>query len=1588
MKRITIILCIALLTSSLAIGQSTFYVSNEGNDANVGTIDQPFATITQAITTAAENDIIHLQGTLTENNISVTKSLTFIGDNASTSIVQAQEIKPSNTVEEAILNNRIFNITQKNLVVKFKLLTLRHGNIRGTYNDEQEKYNLAGGSAIYNNNVTSTVEIEYCNFIDNYSYGQGGALTAKGPLTIKSSAFINNVGFHFGGAIYSNGNSNDVTIENSLFIGNESASMNGSAFVMSVGNLNLNNNTIVDNYAVGNKKVEGIELKNSAAVDQFVTITNNIIYNPTKSYGDNDGGVDILVNSALNVTAHHNIISATDDENLIDDTNVAITSLDDLAFGALTVDETTGLIYLPIYDISIALDKGDPITATDYDAFNTDRKTDEIPDLGTFEFGQNVILPPSIKTGAHQNYAENSGYLKIDIIAIDAVTYTITGGDDKELFSVNSEGHLSFINQPSLDHINDKNTDGVYEVDVTVTGANSGEITQRFYLAITHAELNVVMIVLDDLNDYIGIMGGNMQTKTPNIDKLADSGILFTNAHSNAPLCDPSRASFLSGILPSTSNHFGTGASNFKNNETLINSKLLSQYFQENGYTTYKTGKITHSAAGENKFGYDYYLENTHDYGPVAFNGKSGVQHPDNTLEMGKEGGSLDGTFGPLSNIPNVPYVSDVQPGFNGWYSTTLKEKFEYTSDEERSKMPDEKSVEWIEQQIKQLDEKDSKNPFMMSVGLIRPHSPFTVPDKYFEQFPLEDIEIPASIWNDLDDTSNKDGRGQSIFNALENQYTDRQEGIRRYLQGYLASIAFADEMVGRVVNAVENSQYADNTVIVLFSDHGYNMGEKDYAWKNNLWEHATRVPLIIKSPIHKNTAGQKSHQPVSLVDVYPTLKDLCYLTGDNKKNEKGADLDGHSMKPFLANPSDGTWEGDEVALTSVGNWYFRYKDFHNYALKSKRFRYISNYEQDDELYDHNYDKNEWFNVIDEPAYAEVKEAMEKKLNDILYNNLESVDELSDFSNVIDSHNFGPSTVQWGNSITTDPSLIEREAEGYAHITYEVNDLHGFSVDFWNTLNGRDLEDNGKIVCLYSVDQVVWDTLVTKQFIGNYTWGNNLVTFSSSASLPKDMKYLKISLEGNGVGFDKGNLGKVRFYTNNNEVPYLGIDNISISVDESIFELEEGQLKPNGPLLPEVSDEFTTTDKFYSRTNNLNFTNDNGISYRGDKNRMFRNDNQAGSIIYEIEDLEHFKINVWENHSKIANTALDIELVDHGINVYVSADNNTYTKIETKQASLYTNDIVYESGEIDEWRHSHEFAIIPENAIPTDTKFVKIEIVDTNEENNSGWNFQVGGIHLYAKTSVSSAKLEQTISITTIEDKVVSDEAFTIDASTTSGLALIYAIEGPATIEGNKITLTGETGEVKVTVTQAGNAMYEAASKTVTFNVITVDDPTKMDQVITISSIGDQVGVQVINVSATTTSGLTLTYEVEGPATLNNETITLSGEAGEVTITVTQAGNDEYNPASASITFTVTETNDPLAIENEWERKYVLYPVPAEHTIYIKGVNSSTSVAIYNVLGQFEYSTISTGRVDVSSLPAGVYIMRINNEESIRFQKK
>jgi arylsulfatase A-like enzyme len=424
---------------------------------------------------------------------------------------------------------------------------------------------------------------------------------------------------------------------------------------------------------------------------------------------------------------------------------------------------------------------------------------------------------------------------------------------------------------------------------------------------------NIVMIAVDDLNDWVGVYGGHPQSKTPHIDRFAEKAMIFRNASCPGPVCGPSRSALLSGFMPATTGLYGN-KHNMLTSDIVQTHATLPEYFSQQGYLTLSRGKIFHAHTTENgvdsgQWAFDVWEKATarEKIDPAQMNSRNKGIVNGKKLENPKysKGGGSEFAFGPLLG------------GMEG------------TRDYETAK--------WFETQLQQ----DFDKPFFMSVGISKPHLPFHVPQKFFDLYDLETVKVPDFRMDDLDDIL--DANGKKAFKPSEDFLWCQEYGLMKTaVRAYLAATSYADECIGIVLDALADSPYAENTIVLIWGDHGWHLGEKLRFRKATLWREATQLPLIIHVP--GMSREQECTRNVNLIDLYPTLIDLCGLP---KK-----ELDGKSIKPLLEKPQL-EWE---PTITT--------QDKGNHSVMSEKWHYISYAKGMEELYDLENDPMEWSNLI------------------------------------------------------------------------------------------------------------------------------------------------------------------------------------------------------------------------------------------------------------------------------------------------------------------------------------------------------------------------------------------------------------------------------------------------------------------------------------------------------------------------------------------------------------------------------------------------------------------------------------------------
>ncbi|MFL2546806.1 MAG: sulfatase [Candidatus Rariloculaceae bacterium] len=430
---------------------------------------------------------------------------------------------------------------------------------------------------------------------------------------------------------------------------------------------------------------------------------------------------------------------------------------------------------------------------------------------------------------------------------------------------------------------------------------------------------NILFIAIDDMNDWISPLDGHPQTITPNMERLAERGLLFTNAHAPAAVCNATRTAFLSGLRTSTTGIY-FNQNDWESNDAATSVRMLPGYFMDAGYRTVGTGKIFHTGHNDPTSWHDYY--------PAIDR-----ERPDEITPRGDL--PINGNYFGGSTFDWGPIVA------------------------EDSSTTDGQIAEWMVRHLNQPGDA----PRFDAIGFRRPHQPWFVPEKYFDMHPLEDIQLPPIVENDLNDVPDAALRGNFVTEGASiNGQTNRQlhEWVLasgqwpNAVQGNLASISFVDAMLGRVLDGLDASGRADNTIIVVFGDHGFHVGEKSSYAKKTLWRESTRVAMFIVAP-GVTQPGSRTDAPVNLLDIYPTLTELAGLpTPDH--------VEGTSLVPLLEDP-DADW--DRPTVTTNG--------FSNHSVTGHRYQYIRWSDGSEELYDFIEDPHEFENLAGQPDMTSVK---------------------------------------------------------------------------------------------------------------------------------------------------------------------------------------------------------------------------------------------------------------------------------------------------------------------------------------------------------------------------------------------------------------------------------------------------------------------------------------------------------------------------------------------------------------------------------------------------------------------------------------
>ncbi len=452
-------------------------------------------------------------------------------------------------------------------------------------------------------------------------------------------------------------------------------------------------------------------------------------------------------------------------------------------------------------------------------------------------------------------------------------------------------------------------------VNTVATLIYAGGILPLANYAQSFEKPNVLFITIDDMNDWTSVFDKNNPIKVPNIEKLAQRGAFFTNAYCSSPACNPSRASVMTGTRPHKTGIYGN-SSDWRN--ALPKTKTIQRYFKENGYFVCGAGKIFHH----------------HD--DWAFHDNASFHEY-------------------LMMSVNEPYPDQKLNGLDGYGSRNTD--WGAWPDDIR-KTADYRTAEYAIQKLQQ----EFDQPFFLNVGIYKPHSPFFAPQQYFDQYPAEKLQMPEFLSNDTDDLPV--GAGNLLkstdwfWEGMQKAKSENPDAHRDYVRAYQACASFADDMIGTILNALDKSRYRDNTIIVLWSDHGFHLGEKEHFEKFALWEKTTHIPFILVVP-GLTKPGTVVCNPVDMTTVYPTLSELCSLSIPKH-------TDGFSLVSLLKNP--------KVDIPPALMTYMK----GNHAVRTEKWRYIQYADGTEELYDEENDSNEWHNVAEMPENKVVVEKLKE----------------------------------------------------------------------------------------------------------------------------------------------------------------------------------------------------------------------------------------------------------------------------------------------------------------------------------------------------------------------------------------------------------------------------------------------------------------------------------------------------------------------------------------------------------------------------------------------------------------------------------
>ena len=445
---------------------------------------------------------------------------------------------------------------------------------------------------------------------------------------------------------------------------------------------------------------------------------------------------------------------------------------------------------------------------------------------------------------------------------------------------------------------------------------------------------NVLFIAIDDLNDWISCLGGHPQALTPNMDRLAARGVLFTNAHCASPACRPSRAALLTGLMPDKTGVWSNESQSLK--KLRPDAIMLPMPFAKAGYQTLGTGKLNHGSKSNAGFAEYVWVEQR--WGPISK--KQSEYTKDDLASKGSKNPRhvVTDSLGREIVLPLNRMPSDRAP------NKKSGESFDWGPwDIPDTDFGDTQITDWA---INKLKEK-SEQPLFLALGYYRPHIPLWAPKRFFDRFKDNPGRLPTIKKSDLDDLSETAKKwAREAVTAGAHKSVLKHEQWEEAVEGYLACVTYIDHEIGRLLDELDRSSMKDDTIIVLWSDHGWHLGEKEHWGKWTGWERSTRVPLIIAPPKNQAkdfaSAGSRCDQPVGLIDLFPTLTDLCGV-------EPPKGLDGQTLASLLRDPAKKT--GRRLITTF---------DPGNYSVRTEKWRYILYADGNQELYDLKADPNEW----------------------------------------------------------------------------------------------------------------------------------------------------------------------------------------------------------------------------------------------------------------------------------------------------------------------------------------------------------------------------------------------------------------------------------------------------------------------------------------------------------------------------------------------------------------------------------------------------------------------------------------------------